>query len=99
MSLFSALEFDVLRALLRLARRRTPPTLDQLVVRVGGEAPEVKTALRTLARMGLVQRTPHGIGLTLEGLAVSVAYAKRAPERSGVTAAKTKKPAKERRAA
>jgi predicted transcriptional regulator len=96
MSLFSALEFDVLRALLRLARRRTPPTLDQLVVRVGGEEPEVKVALRTLARMGLVQRTPHGIGLTLEGLAVSVAYAKRAPER---TTAKTKKPAKERRAA
>jgi len=98
MSLFSALEFDVLRALLRLARRRTPPTLDQLVVRVGGEAPEVKTALRTLARMGLVQRTPHGIGLTLEGLAVSVAYAKRVSERAA-SAKGTKKPAKERRAA
>lgn len=74
-----SLETDVLRALLRLARRRTPPTLDSLVVRVGGEAPAVKEALRALAQKGLVQRTESapGVGLTMAGLAVAVAVVAR----------------------
>jgi DNA-binding IclR family transcriptional regulator len=73
----NATELDVLRALLRLARRRTPPSLEALVVRVGVEEPEVRNALRVLAWQGLVQRTPSGLGLSMQGLAVAVAYAKR----------------------
>lgn len=71
------LELDVLRSLLRLARRRTPATLEALVVRVGAEEPDVRNALRVLAWQDLVQRTPTGLGLSLQGLAVAVAYAKR----------------------
>jgi DNA-binding IclR family transcriptional regulator len=72
-----SLEIDVLRALLRLARRRTPPTLEQLVVRVGGDAADVRRALASLARSGLVQRTPAGVRLSLAGFAVAVASARR----------------------
>jgi len=72
-----SLEIDVLRALLRLARRRTPPTLEQLVVRVGGEEADVRRALRSLAKSGLVQRTPGGLRLSMAGLAVAVACAQR----------------------
>lgn len=77
-----SLEIDVLRALLRLARRRTPPTLEQLVVRVGGEEADVRNALASLARNGLVQRTPAGLRLSLSGLAVAVACAQRPRPRS-----------------
>lgn len=72
-----SLEIDVLRALLRLARRRRPPTLEQLVDRVGGEEADVHRALASLARGGLVQRTPAGLRLSLSGLAVAVACVKR----------------------
>ncbi len=72
-----SLEIDVLRALLRLARRRTPPTLEQLLVRVGGQEADVSRALRSLARNGLVQKTPAGLRLSMAGLAVAVASAQR----------------------
>lgn len=72
-----SLDLDVLRALLRLARRRTPPTLDQLVVRVHAEEPEVRRSLASLARAGLIQRTQEGLRLSLAGLAVAVACARR----------------------
>ncbi len=70
-------EIDTLRALLRLARRRTPPTLEQLVVRVGGEEDDVRRAVASLGRRGLVQRTPAGLRLSLAGFAVAVALADR----------------------
>ncbi|MBX3210067.1 MAG: hypothetical protein KF764_33865 [Labilithrix sp.] len=84
-----SLEIDVLRALLRLARRRTPPTLEQLVVRVGGEETDVRRALGSLARSGLVQRSPAGLRLSLAGLAVAVACARRpaAPARPAAPSA------------
>jgi DNA-binding IclR family transcriptional regulator len=72
-----SLEIDVLRALLRLARRRTPPTLEQVVVRVGGDDAAVRRTLTSLAKNGLVQRTPAGLRLSLAGLAVAVACAQR----------------------
>ena len=76
-------ELDVLRAFLRLARRRTRPSLDQLVVRVGGEEPAVRDALKLLTRQGLLQRTSAGLSLSMAGLAVAVACAQRpAPVRS-----------------
>jgi DNA-binding IclR family transcriptional regulator len=79
-----SLEIDVLRALLRLARRRTPPTLEQLVVRVGSEEADVRHALVALGKSGLVQRTPAGLRLSLPGLAVAVACARR-PTNAGRT--------------
>lgn len=83
-----SLEIDVLRALLRLARRRTPPTLEQLVVRVGGDEADVRRALGALAKRGLVQRTPAGLGLSLAGLAVAVACAQRPATRPARVAAR-----------
>lgn len=73
----TSLDIDVLRALLRLARRKTAPTMNQLVVRVGADEAAVRRSLVALARNGLVQRTPAGLRLSLPGLAVAVAYAKR----------------------
>lgn len=73
-----SLEIDVLRALLRLARRRTPPTPEQLLVRVRGDERAIGEALAALARRGLVHETPAGLRLSLAGFAVAVAVAKRA---------------------
>jgi DNA-binding IclR family transcriptional regulator len=76
-----SLEIDVLRAFLRLARCRTSPTLARLVERVPGDEADVRRALFSLARQGLIQRTPAGLRLSLAGLAVAVAFAERAPSR------------------
>jgi DNA-binding IclR family transcriptional regulator len=76
-----SLEIDVLRAFLRLARRRTSPTLARLVERVSADEADVRRALFSLARSGLVQRTPAGLRLSLAGLAVAVAFAQRGPSR------------------
>lgn len=70
-----SLELDILRALLRLARRRSPTTLAQLADRVHGDDMAIHSALRSLAKSGLVQRTPAGLRLSLAGLAVAVASA------------------------
>jgi DNA-binding IclR family transcriptional regulator len=78
-----SLQIDVLRALLRLARRRTAPTLEQLVVRVGGEEDDVRRALGSLAKSGLVHRTPAGLRLSLPGFAVAVACADRSRAPAG----------------
>lgn len=82
------LEIDVLRALLRLARRRTPPTLDQLVVRVRGDEALVRRALGALARSGLVEESAAGARLTMAGLAVAVAVAQR-PKREKASPARS----------
>lgn len=70
---FMSLDTDVLRALLRLSRRRSSPTLEELSLRVSGDEAAVRRALFSLAKSGLVQRTPAGLRLTLAGLAVAVA--------------------------
>lgn len=72
-----SLEIDVLRALLRLARRRMPPTLEQILVRVGGDDAEVRRVLRSLGRKGLVHQTATSFRLSMAGLAVAVACAER----------------------
>ncbi|MBX3227172.1 MAG: hypothetical protein KIT84_35450 [Labilithrix sp.] len=80
------LELDVLRAFLRLARRRSQPTIEQLVVRVGADEAAVRDAVKLLLRQGLLQRNTHGVGLTLAGLAIGVAIAKRPATRVASTA-------------
>jgi DNA-binding IclR family transcriptional regulator len=66
-------EIAVLRALLRLSRRRTPATITDLLDRVGGDALDVQRALASLARAQLVQRSGESARLSLAGLAVAVA--------------------------
>jgi hypothetical protein len=66
-------EIAVLRALLLFSRRSAPPTLADLLDRVGGDAASLEVALASLERAGLAHR-PAGIArLTLAGLAVAVA--------------------------
>jgi hypothetical protein len=73
----ASLEVDVLRALLRLARRRSAPTLEAILVRVPSPADEaaVRSSLRRLIGASLVHVTPKGPRLTLAGFAVAVAMA------------------------
>ena len=69
-------EIVVLRALLRLARRRNPATLEDLLSSlsaVPGDAREVQHALASLARAQLVLRSGNTARLSLAGLAVAVA--------------------------
>jgi DNA-binding IclR family transcriptional regulator len=68
-----SLDIPVLRALLRLSRSRTPPTLAALLVRVDADPAGIQRALRSLARAGLVHTTPSGPRLTMAGFAVAVA--------------------------
>jgi DNA-binding IclR family transcriptional regulator len=73
-------EIAVLRALLGLSRRRSSPSLATLAVRVGAEEATVRRALFSLAKSGLIQRTPAGLRLTLGGLAVAVAVSATKPK-------------------
>jgi hypothetical protein len=66
-------ELLVLRAVLRLARRRAEANVDAIEVRVGSGAPRVRVSLRRLERAGLLYRSGDTAKLTLEGLALAVA--------------------------
>ncbi len=65
---------NVLRAMLRMARRRAEAEVDAVCLRVGGEARDVRRSLRRLRAAGLVEipadRAPR---LTMAGFAVAVA--------------------------
>ena len=75
-------ELEVLRAMVRLARRRSPADLEQLTLRVGGNSSNIRSALRALAQADLVVRTPTGARLTMSGLAVALASRRRARVRA-----------------
>lgn len=75
-------ELEVLRAMVRLARRRSPANLEQLALRVGGTGSNLRSALRALAQADLVVRTGSGPRLTLSGLAVALASHRRARVRA-----------------
>jgi DNA-binding IclR family transcriptional regulator len=92
-------EIAVLRALLRLARRRTPASLDEILVRVGVDAPSARRALASLARAGLVHRTVHGPRLTLSGFAIAVATAAAVPAKRPASLRRTVLPLVRRRPA
>jgi Mn-dependent DtxR family transcriptional regulator len=69
-----ALDAMVLRAMLRLARRRQPGEDGEIAVRVGQPPHEVRTALRRLDALGLVERRGEGDSrLTMTGFALAVA--------------------------
>jgi RIO-like serine/threonine protein kinase len=66
-------DISVLRAILRLSRHRRQVDLAAITLRVAGELPELRDALRRLEQQGLVVREPDIARLTLQGLAVAVA--------------------------
>ena len=66
-------EIAVLRAVLRLSRRRSPVTIHALLERVDADETAVRRALGALARSGLVQRSAEGPRLSMAGLAIAVA--------------------------
>lgn len=69
-------ETEVLKAILRLSRRRNAAEADSILVRVGGQLSDLRAALRKLEQSGLVNRIGDtGGSLTLPGLAVAVAAA------------------------
>jgi Mn-dependent DtxR family transcriptional regulator len=64
----------ILRAMLRLARRREVADETAIAMRVASSPREVRVALRRLAAMGLVERNHTGTSrLSMAGLAVAVA--------------------------
>lgn len=73
-------EIAVLRALLRLSRRRDAATLEDIVAHVRDGVADVQRALASLARAQLVQRRGETARLSLSGLAVAVAVAAQAKD-------------------
>jgi Mn-dependent DtxR family transcriptional regulator len=70
------MNFDamVLRAMLRLARRRQAADEAEIALRVGKEPHAVRAALRRLDGQGLVERQARGAPrLTMGGLALALA--------------------------
>jgi Mn-dependent DtxR family transcriptional regulator len=64
----------VLRAILRLARRREAADESAIALRVASSRREVRISLRRLAACGLVERSHTGTArLSLAGLAVAIA--------------------------
>ena len=63
----------VLRAMLRLSRRREAADEEGLVVRSGGTKAEVRASLRRLEALGFVERRADRPRLTMQGLAAAVA--------------------------
>jgi Mn-dependent DtxR family transcriptional regulator len=68
------IELSVLRAMLRLSRRRQPADVEAIAERVGAPARAIRAALRRLAHDGFVDRPGEmPPRLTLVGFAVAVA--------------------------
>ena len=86
-------DISVLRAILRLARRRLGADLEQISLRVTGGDGDVRAAVRRLERAGLVERGDASVRLTMVGLAIAVASL------PSVKARATRKRAPKRRAA
>lgn len=69
-----AFDARVLRAMLRLARRRQQADDDEIAVRVGGAPHAVRAAVRRLDALGLAESRPQRAPrLTMVGLACAVA--------------------------
>jgi Mn-dependent DtxR family transcriptional regulator len=71
---------NVLRALLRLARRREAAAVASVAVRVSGTPSKVRASMRRLRSGGLVEMRATGeVRLTMAGLAVAIALLPAAP--------------------
>lgn len=77
-----SIDIMILRAMLRLARRRKAADEGEVAVRVGGSAGQVRAALRRLDARGLVERRlTSPPRLTMAGFAVAVALLPAQPAR------------------
>lgn len=86
-------ELAILRAMLRLQRRRAVIEEGALLVRVGGTEAELEIGLRALEAAGFVQVVAGQPRLTMAGLAVAIAQippvaARRAAQRGRRAAAR-----------
>lgn len=97
----ASLEIEVLRAMLRLARRRSAPSLEAILIRVPSPADEasVRASLKRLVSANLVHVTPKGPRLTLTGFAVAVAMAATPRQKPAATPARAVPMLRRRRAA
>ena len=78
-----SIDTEVLRAMLRLARRRTQACEAELALRVRAQPGEVRASLRRLRASGLVEIRRESVArLTIEGLALAVAIVPRASLRA-----------------
>jgi Mn-dependent DtxR family transcriptional regulator len=75
-----SIDIEVLRAMLRLARRRIAVTEADLALRVHAEPPAIRASIRRLGALGMVDRQSADTRLTLEGLALAVALARSAAQ-------------------
>lgn len=64
---------EVLRAMLRLARRRQPASLQAVAIRAGATLRDVRVSARRLRAAGLVEVRPDALRLTMAGFTVAVA--------------------------
>jgi Mn-dependent DtxR family transcriptional regulator len=81
----------VLRAMLRLARRRVAAEDSEIAVRVGESSASVRASLRRLDALGLVEpRTAGGARLTMAGLALALAMLPRASRTASTTQRSTR---------
>jgi hypothetical protein len=71
-----SIDIEVLRAMLRLARRRVEASEAELSLRVRAEPSEIRSSIRRLRVLGVLQVQGQTPRLTLEGLALSVALAR-----------------------
>jgi Mn-dependent DtxR family transcriptional regulator len=85
-----AFDAGVLRAMLRLARRRQTADDGEVAIRVGGASHSVRSAVRRLAEAGLVERLDGGASrLTMTGFALAVALL---PTAAGASASARRTP-------
>jgi hypothetical protein len=94
-----SLEVDVLRAMLRLARRRTAPTVEAILLRVPADEATLRSSMNRLIRANLVHLTPKGPRLTLVGFAIAVAMASTPRAKAAAAPARAVPPMRRRRAA
>ena len=80
-----SIDIEVLRAMLRLARRRVAVTEADLAARVHAEPPAIRASIRRLGALGIVDRESSHARLTLEGLALAVALARPTMQRGART--------------
>jgi hypothetical protein len=82
-------DVQVLRAMLRLARKRQVADVDAMLARAGGAPSDVRAAWRRLETQALVERlADERARLTMAGLAVAVSTIERRAKPSGQRAQK-----------
>jgi hypothetical protein len=77
-------DVQVLRAMLRLARKRQVADVEAMLARAGGAPSDVRAAWRRLDAQGLVERLPNERArLTMSGFAVAVSTIERRAKPAG----------------